>query len=256
MLRSAVAVLASLSLAITSAGAPVGLTFVSGQISSGGFPTPSTSLPTSFTPKKISGGGSTGGGFASVQLIILDTDTESVLRVTGSASHGSSLGLTSTGSSNITIDLPVAATVTFANDSSTVGRDDGVRVPINAVRLIAGTGSISTGSAPERRLTPGTYRIQFSIGAGPDFSYDGVFGCNSTVVDWQLTLRKRCVGDMNADSVVDDSDFQAFIFGYNTLVCSSSEMPPDCPADLNNDGFVDDADFQMFVVSYNELICP
>lgn len=67
---------------------------------------------------------------------------------------------------------------------------------------------------------------------------------------------RPCPGDLNADSQVDDADFQIFAPAYDILACDDPSMTPGCPADLNTDGFVDDADFQIFVVAYDELICP
>jgi hypothetical protein len=65
-----------------------------------------------------------------------------------------------------------------------------------------------------------------------------------------------CFADLNADDVVDDSDFQFFVVAYDVLDCGDASMPAGCPSDLNRDGFVDDADFQIFVVAYNDLLCP
>ncbi|MFO0861109.1 MAG: hypothetical protein U0570_11165 [Phycisphaerales bacterium] len=71
-----------------------------------------------------------------------------------------------------------------------------------------------------------------------------------------LITRPNCVGDLNADGFVDDSDFVLFVVGYDILDCADPAMPADCPADLNRDGFVDDSDFVLFVAAYNELLCP
>ncbi|HEX8877967.1 MAG TPA: FG-GAP-like repeat-containing protein [Phycisphaerales bacterium] len=64
-----------------------------------------------------------------------------------------------------------------------------------------------------------------------------------------------CVGDLNADGLVDDLDFQIFALAYNILDCADPGMPAGCPSDLNNDAVVDDADFQVFVVAYNAVLC-
>lgn len=69
-------------------------------------------------------------------------------------------------------------------------------------------------------------------------------------------VRVGCVGDLNGDGLVDDSDFVIFVGAYNILDCADPSMAPGCPADLNSDGFVDDADFVLFVGAYNELLCP
>ncbi|MGH7244764.1 MAG: hypothetical protein ACREJD_15230 [Phycisphaerales bacterium] len=65
-----------------------------------------------------------------------------------------------------------------------------------------------------------------------------------------------CAGDLNADAIVDDSDFVPFASAYNTLDCADPAMPAGCPADLNLDGFVDDADFVLFAAAYDALVCP
>jgi len=69
-------------------------------------------------------------------------------------------------------------------------------------------------------------------------------------------VSNSCVGDINTDGFVDDTDFIIFAAAYNILDCADPAMPPGCPADLNTDGFVDDADFIIFVGAYNELLCP
>lgn len=65
-----------------------------------------------------------------------------------------------------------------------------------------------------------------------------------------------CAGDFNADAVVDDLDFVAFVPAYNTLLCDDPAMIEGCPADLTGDGAVDDSDFAVFVRSYTALVCP
>ncbi|MBY0111477.1 MAG: hypothetical protein K2Y21_01545 [Phycisphaerales bacterium] len=69
-------------------------------------------------------------------------------------------------------------------------------------------------------------------------------------------LFTRCLGDLNADGFVDDSDFVLFATAYNTLICPTDPAITCCPADLNNDTFVDDADFVLFADAYNALLCP
>jgi len=71
-----------------------------------------------------------------------------------------------------------------------------------------------------------------------------------------LITRRACVGDLNSDGLVDDSDFVLFVVGYNLLDCADPAMPAGCLADLNVDGSVDDADFVIFVPAYNDLVCP
>ncbi len=69
-------------------------------------------------------------------------------------------------------------------------------------------------------------------------------------------VSNSCIGDINTDGVVDDTDFTIFAAAYNILDCADPAMPPTCPSDLNNDGFVDDSDFSIFAAAYNELVCP
>jgi hypothetical protein len=64
-----------------------------------------------------------------------------------------------------------------------------------------------------------------------------------------------CLGDLNCDSAVDDTDFVVFAAHYDRLLCADPTMPLGCPSDLNGDGAVDDADFVAFASSYDRLIC-
>ena len=59
--------------------------------------------------------------------------------------------------------------------------------------------------------------------------------------------RFPCVGNLNNDRVVDDSDFVLFAGAYNELLVSFG--------DFNRDGVTDDADFVLFAGAYNDLIC-
>ena len=56
-----------------------------------------------------------------------------------------------------------------------------------------------------------------------------------------------CICDLNADGVVDDSDFVLFVVSYDLL--------EDPLGDFNGDGVTDDSDFVTFVVAYDELLC-
>lgn len=69
-------------------------------------------------------------------------------------------------------------------------------------------------------------------------------------------VSNSCVGDINTDGFVDDTDFTIFAAAYNLLDCADPAMPATCPSDLNNDGVVDDADFQILAVAYDQLLCP
>ena len=72
----------------------------------------------------------------------------------------------------------------------------------------------------------------------------------------EIRFFPTCLGDLNADGFVDDSDFVVFAGAYNTLDCTDPSMPAGCPSDTNFDGFVDDTDFVLFAAAYNELLCP
>ena len=67
---------------------------------------------------------------------------------------------------------------------------------------------------------------------------------------------KPCLGDLNADGLVDDADFSIFAIAYDNLLCPTNPDFKCCPADLNGDNFVDDLDFSIFAVNYDALICP
>jgi len=69
-------------------------------------------------------------------------------------------------------------------------------------------------------------------------------------------VSNSCVGDINTDGFVDDTDFIIFAAAYNILDCADPAMPAGCPSDLNGDSLVDDTDFTVFVGAYNELVCP
>ncbi|MFN9968530.1 MAG: hypothetical protein ACK58T_01410, partial [Phycisphaerae bacterium] len=115
-----------------------------------------------------------------------------------------------------------------------------------ASRLSAGSiaigGSITT-------LTSTTSQIVFG--------FTGYVSSNGGRATLKLTIgAPPCVGDLNADAVVDDLDFQIVAIAYDILDCTDAARPVGCPSDLNRDGLVDDLDFQRFVLSYDAVICP
>jgi hypothetical protein len=79
-----------------------------------------------------------------------------------------------------------------------------------------------------------------------------------------VRLAKLCPGDMDANGVVDDLDFQYFAASYNVLACADPDMPlapadrlPNrCFADMTRDGVVHDDDFALFVGAYDTVVCP
>lgn len=70
------------------------------------------------------------------------------------------------------------------------------------------------------------------------------------------TTAPACTGDLNADGVVDDTDFVTFAAAYELFDCSAPNMPVPCASDLNQDAFVDDADFVLFAAAYEQFVCP
>ena len=88
------------------------------------------------------------------------------------------------------------------------------------------------------------------------YSQSATVGFDDLRFDTPAPIVAGCLGDLNNDGQVDDSDFVVFVYAYNILDCADPTMPAGCPADLNSDHVVDDADFSKFVVAYDALICP
>lgn len=109
---------------------------------------------------------------------------------------------------------------------------------------LAATPFVPTVEAKQLVATPG--------GVGQVFTQSGA----PIITDIAACSTPRCVGDLNADGLVDDADFSVFAGAYDVLVCPSNPAFNCCPADFNNDGFVDDADFSLFASAYNDLLCP
>lgn len=84
---------------------------------------------------------------------------------------------------------------------------------------------------------------------------DATSSSNKTKVFSRWVSDTCCLGDLDLNGAVNDSDFELFVVAYNILACEDELMAPGCPADLNGDGMVDDADFQAFVVAYDALAC-
>lgn len=123
----------------------------------------------------------------------------------------------------------------FAKGVYTVNRATGV-----LYRVTAGDALVQVGTG-----FPDGYALAFDA-AGNLFCV----GYNSGQV-----FRSGCVADLNADGLVDDSDFSIFVVAYDLLDCADPTMPSGCGSDLNADGFVDDADFSLFAVAYDALLC-
>ncbi len=89
----------------------------------------------------------------------------------------------------------------------------------------------------------GEYTVEFSN------------ACNTTS-SWAAAVSvNTCPGDLDADGLVNDTDFAAFAATYDTMLCDDSAMPVGCLSDWNGDGVVDDRDFQIFVVAYGGMVC-
>ncbi|MGH7243925.1 MAG: immunoglobulin domain-containing protein [Phycisphaerales bacterium] len=92
----------------------------------------------------------------------------------------------------------------------------------------------------------------------PDLSLWGVYDCVATDACGTATtlLVHVCLGDLDANALIDDVDFVQFVSAYDVLLCSENAMPAGCPADFNNDSVVDDVDFGLFAQAYDMLLCP
>jgi hypothetical protein len=61
---------------------------------------------------------------------------------------------------------------------------------------------------------------------------------------WSFRVRALC--DLNADGVIDDSDFVLFAAAYDLYISPGG--------DFNADGLTDDDDFVIFAAAYNSLL--
>lgn len=127
----------------------------------------------------------------------------------------------------------------------------------------SGPGSFYTDSAYDMSLEPRFHNLPHSASTATiAFTMEGPGIQPLADESWAIdNLRisvnaAACVGDLNADSLVDDTDFQIFVVAYDILDCTDPAMPAGCPADFNADEVVDDLDFQLFAGAYDELICP
>lgn len=131
----------------------------------------------------------------------------------------------------------------------------------NDVKFIRGYTSLETGcrqadltldAAAFTPVVEAKQLVAATGGVGQVFTQSGT----PTITDIVACSTPRCIGDLNADGLVDDADFSTFAAAYDVLVCPSNPAFNCCPADLNNDTFVDDADFTLFASAYNDLLCP
>jgi hypothetical protein len=99
---------------------------------------------------------------------------------------------------------------------------------LNDLATRIGAGSIAIGGSITT-LTGTTLQIVFG--------FTGYDPSNSGRATLKLTIgAPPCVGDLNADAVVDDFDFQIFVVAYDILDCADPLMAAGCPSDLNGDG--------------------
>jgi len=152
--------------------------------------------------------------------------------------------------------------VAISGDTAIVGaanRDIGTNVAQGAACVYSRSGSdwtfFSTFKAPD-----GTHydNLGYAVGVSGDTTVIGVCGddIGVKVNQGSAWVYNLCPIDLNADGIVDDSDFVFFVGAYNLLDCADPGMPAGCPADFNNDGIVEDADFVAFAAAYNTLLCP
>lgn len=118
------------------------------------------------------------------------------------------------------------------------------------------TGTHADNSQSSETAEDRFYGIELASGISKIRIWQTAGCCGIEVDHLQYGFIGSCVADLNADGVVDDSDFVLFLAAYNILDCADPLMPGGCPADLTGDGTVDDADFVVFVPAYNQLICP
>jgi len=205
-----------------------------------------------------------GGSYASCRLMY--SFNGNVLSISGAVSADVDpgdfmIGGTAQSVSVLTVqfDLPAGGTYRIVD-----GSFSGTHASSSASLLGGGPDPIfsfgSIGDQPSGEsgtLASGGYTLEVGASASSDyFFFNGLFADSSFYLDIEIVAASSCPGDLNTDSVVDDSDFTIFVAAYNLLDCADPAMPPGCPADLNADGFVDDLDFQAFVVAYDQLICP
>lgn len=134
--------------------------------------------------------------------------------------------------------------------------------PANAILMVKGFTTLISGCR-EIAYTPGVSPVGLAVSNLPltitpfsEFTNPQPLSVPWPQVQTQACFRKRCVGDLNGDGLVDDADFVMFAAAYDILVCPTDPRFTCCPADFNGDGLVDDADFVLFVNGYNDLLCP
>ncbi|MGH7242647.1 MAG: endonuclease [Phycisphaerales bacterium] len=159
------------------------------------------------------------------------------------------------------------------NRASTIGLTAGLDIdsiaasgsPADATSIIS-TSIAPTSGIPESSAAIGVVTLDSAQPAGiyqviytiqtSDANLPGAATASTLFLTIRGTIIQSCPGDLNNDSVVDDSDFVFFASAYDTFDCASPTMPAGCPADLNNDAVVDDTDFVQFAAAYDAFLCP
>lgn len=141
----------------------------------------------------------------------------------------------------------------------------GVGTPLSATSVISttldATSNLAGGSSLARLVSldstqpAGAYQVVYTIQTS-DQDLAGALVRPTLTLTVLGTIQASCAGDLNSDTIVDDSDFVLFSDAYNVFDCADVAMPDGCPSDLNGDQFVDDADFVLFAAAYDALVCP
>jgi len=95
-------------------------------------------------------------------------------------------------------------------------------------------------------------RTARQVGAAPRNDQYGYGIVDAENASKYLHGRIRCPGDLNADDLVDDTDFVDFAGFYNDLLTPGGAYTG---GDFNGDGFTDDTDFVVFAGMYDQLLC-
>ena len=254
-----------------AAAAQVGATMTAGRLVGAGYPGPLVSTPAGVGARNASGSGSTGGGLGGVaQVGIAITDDPTVLaggstrmRVTGSATHGASIGFgyTAVQSANSSdsfwrIELTVTESATFSitNASTAAATAGGARKAVTPVRFTALTGTISG-----NELSAGTYAVEVWIGAffpnsyqfdmpsviKPGYANFASTGAVDVAADWTLVLSPivSCApADLDCNGTVDMGDVAFALLDFGPC--------PGCTSDLDRTGVVDFGDIALIMLDF------
>ncbi|MBX3381459.1 MAG: immunoglobulin domain-containing protein [Phycisphaeraceae bacterium] len=158
----------------------------------------------------------------------------------------------------LTLTLTAAAASGYSNVTYKWQRN-GTDVADGAGGASPGGGNVSGASGALASPNDGssvTLTIS-NVQASDAGAYKVVFDntCNAGTSAAANVSVNTCLGDLNADGFINDTDFTIFAAAYDLLLCDAPGMPVGCLSDWNGDGVVDDADFQEFVVAYGQVAC-